>query len=614
MRSIAVFLVLSASAWAQGADFVREKYEKREVSIPMRDGAKLFTSIYAPKDASQPHPILLNRTPYSVAPYGADAVRSSLGPSPAMAEEGYIFVYQDVRGRNLSEGEFENVRPHRPSKGGGEIDESSDTYDTIEWLVKNLPNHNGRVGQWGISYPGFYTSMGMIDAHPALVAASPQAPVTDWFIGDDWHHNGAFFITHAFRFYARFGKPRPKPAIPEPAPPAKLRDAYPFFLELGSAANADRLLHDGQVGFWKDLLAHGTYDAFWKARNIRPHLKGIRPAVLVVGGWFDAENLFGALETYRAVEEQNPGARNSLVMGPWWHGQWSQQDGESIGAVRFGSKTSIYYREELETPFFWHHLKAKKEPKIAEATVFETGANRWRMFDRWPPPGVSPKAAYLRADGRLAFDPPEEEGERAADAYVSDPAKPVPYFSGPSTGMAKEYMVDDQRHVSTRTDVLVWTSEPLAQDLTLAGPVVPSLRVSTTGTDADFVVKLIDVHPDDAPDPEPNPAGVRMGGYQQLVRGEPFRGRFRKGFEQAAPFAPGTVEPLEFTMPDVCHTFRKGHRIMVHVQSSWFPLVDRNPQSFTDAYSARPEDYRKAEMRVHRAKSAASCVYLPVLK
>ena len=600
-------------ALGQETDPIRAAYSKREAEIYMRDGKKLFTSIYAPRDASKPYPILLNRTPYSVSPYGADTYKKSLGPSDHFSKDGYIFVYQDVRGRNMSEGDFLNVTPHRPDKKGpADIDESTDAFDTIEWLLKNVPNHNGRVGMWGISYPGFYTAAGSIDAHPALKAISPQAPVSDWFIGDDFHHNGCFFLVHAWGFFNRFGRPRPMPAIPQPLPPSNSPDAYGFLLEAGPLAELDRKHLKGQIAFWSDLMGHGTYDAFWKARNLRPHLKDMKPAVMTVGGWFDAENLFGALEVYKAIEKQSPGATNVLVMGPWWHGQWAGDAGSALGRVQFGSKTGDTYRTDIQFPFFTHYLKGSGELKLPEAQVFETGANRWRTFDAWPPRDLKPAVLHFRAGGRLAFEGPDDAA--GFDEYESDPARPVPYIAGQSGGMSREYMVEDQRYASSRPDVLVYRTEALTEDVTLAGPLVPSLHVSTTGTDSDWVVKLVDVYPDDFPDPTPPVPGLKMGGYQQLVRGEPFRGKYRKGFEKPEPFEPGKVETVEFPMPDVFHTFKKGHRIMVQVQSTWFPLVDRNPQKFTDIYAAKPEDFQKATQRVHRAKEAPSGLKLHLLK
>ena len=396
-----------AAAHAQEAGSIPATYAKQEVSIQMRDGKKLFTSIYTPKDASHPWPIMLTRTPYSVGPYGIDRYPASLGPSDHFQKEGFIFVYQDVRGRYMSEGEFVNVTPHRAVKSKPEeIDESTDTYDTIDWIVKNIPNNNGKVGMWGISYPGFYTAAGMIDAHPALKAASPQAPVSDWFIGDDFHHNGAFYLAHAFRFFDFFGHPRPVPTLPGPRPKSNTTDAYGYFLEMGPLANFETKYFKGDVAYWSEMMRHPTYDEHWKSRNIRTHLKNIRPAVMTVGGWFDAEDLFGALKVYEAVEQQSPGATNIIVMGPWYHGGWSGSDGESLGQVKFGSKTSVTYREQMEFPFFCRYLKDKEDPKLAEATMFETGTNQWKKFDVWPPKNLVKKALYFHGGGKLSFEPP----------------------------------------------------------------------------------------------------------------------------------------------------------------------------------------------------------------
>ncbi|MER3427058.1 MAG: X-Pro dipeptidyl-peptidase [Pyrinomonas sp.] len=613
--ALLLLLCFSVSFSAQEAYDVRANYEKSEYQIPMRDGVKLFTVVYAPRDKSKKYPILLNRTPYSVGPYGPDAYKTSLGPSPLFMKEGYIFVYQDVRGRYMSEGEFVNMRPHKERKSGPtDIDESTDTYDTIDWLIKNVPNNNGRVGMWGISYPGFYVAVGMIDAHPALKAASPQAPIADWFIGDDFHHNGAFFLPHAFNFLATFGRPRPRPTTETPPRfQHGTPDGYKFFLELGPLQNADRKYFKGQVAFWNEIMEHPNYDDFWKARNTLPHLKNIHPAVMTVGGWFDAEDLYGALKTYEATEKQSPGAYNTLVMGPWYHGGWARSDGDSLGPIQFGSKTAEFYRREIELPFFNCFLKDKCDHKLPEAYVFETGSNRWRMYAEWPPRTAQPRAIYLRENGKLSFDPPTDE-RNAFDEYVSDPNKPVPYINGIAIGMTREYMVEDQRFAARRPDVLAYQTEPLAQDLTAAGPVKVTLYVSSTGTDADYIVKLIDVFPDDAPDPEPNPTGVRMGGYQMLVRGEPFRARFRNSFERPEPLPPGEVTKIEFVMPDINHTFLKGHRIMVQVQSTWFPLVDRNPQKFVpNIYKAGESDFQKATQRVHRSRAYASRITLNVV-
>ncbi|MBM3728112.1 MAG: CocE/NonD family hydrolase [Acidobacteria bacterium] len=610
-RLFALFALAPVGAWAQGVEFVKANYTKYEYRIAMRDGKKLFTSVYLPKDSSRTYPILLNRTPYSVGPYGADKYKTDLGPSPLFAREGYIVVYQDVRGRYMSEGEFVNMRPHRAAKGTGDFDESTDTYDTIDWLVKNLPGHNGRVGTWGISYPGFYTAAGMIDAHPAHVAASPQAPIVDWFTGDDFHRNGALYLPHAFNFLAAFGKPRPEPTTKvAPAFEHGTNDGYAFFLRMGPLANADEKFLKNQVAFWNDMMKHPNYDEFWQSRNLRPHLKAIRPAVLTVGGWWDAENIYGALQVYRHVERSSPGAVNLLVMGPWVHGGWSRGEGDRLANVSFHAKTAEFYREQIEFPFFERHLKGKTGVDLPEAYVFETGTNVWRRHGQWPPVGTVARELYLQPKGGLGFAAPAEDG---SDEFPSDPAKPVPYTGQVSPRMTQEYMVADQRFAAARPDVLVYQTEVLEEDLTLAGPVTPVLHVATTGTDADWIVKLIDVYPDDYPDPAPNPAEVRMGGYQQLVRGEVFRGRYRNSFEKPEAFVPGRAAKVEYGMNDVFHTFRRGHRVMVQIQSSWFPLVDRNPQKFVEINTAREGDFARAQHSVYRTRALPSLVRVGVL-
>jgi putative CocE/NonD family hydrolase len=576
--------------------------------IPMRDGVKLFTAIYTPKDQLQQYPIMLYRTPYSVAPYGLNEYRTTLGPSNLFQQEKFIFVYQDVRGKLMSEGEFVEVRPHNPKKTGSkDIDESTDTFDTIEWLVKNVPNNNGRAGMWGISYPGFYTSMGVIDAHPALKAASPQAPIADWFIGDDFHHNGALFLPHAFNFFSGFGLPRPQPTSEGPRRKFEhgTRDGYRFFLDLGPLPNANAKYLKNEIAFWNALISHPNYDDFWQSRNIRPHLRNIKPAVMVVGGWFDAENLFGALNTYKTIESTNPGARNTLVMGPWFHGGWSRSDGDQLGGVAFGQKTSLAYRETVELPFFNCLLKDKCGAQLPEATVFETGSNQWRRYDSWPPKNGEPREIYLSANGGLSFAAPQSTAA-AFDEYVSDPAHPAPFINNIAIGMTREYMTDDQRFAATRPDVLVYQTEVLDSDVTLAGPIKATLFVSSSGTDSDFVVKLIDVFPNNAPEP--------MEGYQMLVRGEPFRARFRNSYSKPEAMEPGKVTKVEFTLPDVNHSFMRGHRIMIQVQSSWFPLVDRNPQKFVDIYHAKEADFQKATQRIYRAGANASRLSVTVVR
>ncbi|MEE8478116.1 MAG: CocE/NonD family hydrolase, partial [Gemmatimonadales bacterium] len=590
---------------------VRTHYLQQNRLIPMRDGTRLFTTIYLPRDTSRTYPVLLARTPY-----GSDRYRSPLGPADAFARAGYIFAFQDVRGRHGSEGDFEHVRPYRPEKrGAGEIDDVSDTYDTIEWLLRHVPRHNGRVGQYGISYPGYYAVMGLVDAHPALAASSPQAPIGDWFIGDDWHHNGAFLLADAFFFFNVFGD---RHVVRDSTGAAWFDygtpDGYRFFLDAGPLRVLTKRYFRA-VPFWNQMMEHGTYDAFWRARTPLPHLREIRPAVLNVGGWFDAENLWGTLAVYRTIEEHNPQAYNVLVIGPWTHGGWFSSDGEAFGDVQFGSKTSVFYHEKIEVPFFEHFLRGSGELRLPEAYVFETGANRWREFSSWPPLGTRSVPLYFREGGRLARERPTGGATEAFDEYLSDPARPVPYFADiVARRKAPQYMVADQRFAATRPDVLVYQTDPLTQDVTVAGPITATLFVTTTGTDADWVVKLIDVYPDDFPDPDPNPRGVRMGGYQQLVRGDVMRGKSRNSYERPEPFVPGHVTKVEFVLPDAFHTFRRRHRIMVQIQSSWFPLVNRNPQTFGDIYRATEEDFRKATHRVYRAADRASRLTVNVLR
>jgi uncharacterized protein len=599
---------------------VKAHYQKYEYRVPMRDGVKLFTSVYVPRDTTEDHPILLTRTPYGVAPYGPDAYRSVLAPSPRYAQSGYIFVFQDVRGRYMSEGTFVQMTPHKDVKREpNDVDESTDTYDTIEWLIKHIPHNNRRVGLWGISYNGFFAAAGMIDAHPALKAVSPQAPQADWFMGDDTHHNGAFFLTSTFNWMAWCGRRGSTQAMSCRQPfNFGTPDGYQFFLDMGPLPNADANYFHGEVPGWTEMMEHGTYDRFWQSRNILPHLRNIRPAVMSVGGWYDANNFFGALHVYESVREQSPRTSNVLVVGPWSHGQWARGEGQGLGPLRFGSRTSQYFRDNIEFLFFEYYLHQKEDPNLPRAYVFETGANRWRTFDEWPPKGLAVQSIYLRESGTLSFDPPKSGATETFDEYESDPARPVPFVPALSTDMDPDYMAQDQRFAVSRPDVLVYVSEPLGEDLTIAGPVTPNLFVSTTGTDSDWVVKLIDVYPGDAPDrtaetAEENSCLVHMGGFQQLVRGDVMRGKFRTSFQNPEPFTPGKVTNVEFTMPDVFHTFLKGHRIMVHIQSTWFPLVDRNPQRFEDIYRARSADFQKATERVYRSDKYPSEIKLNVL-
>jgi hypothetical protein len=604
---------------SERAEYIRSHYTKFEYRIPMRDGTRLFTSVYVPNDASpnKRYPVLLTRTPYSVAPYGQDRYAHKLGPTGPYEREGFIFAFQDVRGRNMSGGEFVDMRPHLAKKSGPkDIDESTDTYDTVEWLVKNVQGNNGRVGQWGISYPGFYTSAGAIDSHPALKAVSPQAPIADWF-WDDMHRHGAFNLVLAFNFFSSFGKPRPVPTSSEDKHHFEhgTPDGYQFFLDLGPLSNADARYLKGDISFWKDLVSHPNYDAFWQARNLLPHLKNIKAAVMVVGGWFDTEDLYGPLRTYRAIEKQNPGITNTLVMGPWPHGGWTRANSSALGDAEFGFQTSDLY-QELELAFFKHHLKGGEKPNLPEALVFETGANRWRRFETWPPKQARQRKLYFQPKGGLSFTAPTSK-EEAFDEYVSDPNKPVPYTAEITTGWTKNYMTEDQRFASRRPDVLLYQTEPLENDLTLAGPLEAELWVSTTGTDADWVVKLVDVNPGKLPgfSQEDEAAGRRnRGGQQTLVRGEPFRGRFRDSYSEPKPFKPGEVTKVRFVINDVFHTFARGHRVMIQVQSSWFPFIDRNPQTFVpNIFEAKEEDFVRAFHRVYRSTAHPSSLEVSVL-
>ncbi len=597
---------------------IKEQYIKSEHQIQMRDGKKLYTVVYAPKDTSQKYPILMHRTPYGSGPYG-DAYRPSLGPSPLFAQEGYIFVYQDVRGTFMSEGEFEDVRPHiQDKKNKNDIDESSDTYDTIHWLIGNLPNNNGRVGIWGISYPGFYAVTALMDPHPALKAASPQAPIADWFIGDDDHHNGAFFLFDCFNFNMFFGMPRPQPTQNQfKSFTIGPQNAYQFFLELGAVANAQKRYFKGQNKYWNDVTNHGTYDEFWQARNVLLHLKRVTPAVMVVGGWFDAEDLYGPLNIYQTIERNNPKTRNILVMGPWSHGGWARSSGESLGNIRFESKTSEWYRDNVEFPFLNFHLKDKGEVRLSEATVFRTGANEWKSYEQWPPKGRQSRALYFHPGGKLSFDAPRQGRDLEGadyDEYLSDPDKPLPYSNEITNSRGTGYMIEDQRFTSRRSDVVVYESDVLREDLTLAGPILANLFISTTGTDADFIVKLIDVYPNDSPNNSPLGPNVKMGGFQMLVRAEVMRGKFRNSFSKPEPFVPNKPAEVKFNLQDVQHTFKAGHKIMVQVQSSWFPLVDRNPQKFVDIYNATESDFEKATHRIYHSARLSSHLKVGIVK
>lgn len=606
--------IVSGQSIGQDADDIRANYTKYEFRIPMRDGVRLFTSVYTPKDTSKKYPFLLTRTPYSVGPYGVDKYRTRLGPSQEFMKEGFIFVYQDARGRHMSEGEFQQVRPHVPNKENEQdIDESSDAFDTIEWLLKNVPNHNGRVGMTGISQPGFHVAASMINSHPALKCASPQAPTADYYLGDDVYHNGAFMLAANFGFYSAFRRRESGPQVPQERPrfDRGTPDGYDFYLNMGPLKTFNEKHLDNQAAYWQEIIDHTTYDEFWQQRSLWKFMDNVNCAVLNVGGWFDAEDPVGPFHIYRTVEKKNPQTQNMLVMGPWRHGGWSRGRGDRVGNVSFHMNTSEFFREKIEFPFFMKHLK-DAPAELPEAYMFLTGINEWRAHDQWPPADVRPVTFYLREEGQLK--PEASDAAGAFDDYVSDPHKPVPHTPFIAGGMESTYVTEDQRFASRRPDVLVYQTEPLNEDLVIAGPIKVDLHVATTGTDADFIVKVIDVYPNDFPQPElpegqrPAPDDVKFGGYQQLVRGEPFRGKYRHSLKDPQPFVPNQPTTIRFEIPDMHHAFRPGHRIMIQIQSSWFPLVDRNPQKFMDIPTATKSDFTKATQKVFRSGNRSSSI------
>jgi hypothetical protein len=609
-----MLMAVSSSSFAQSPGDLKQKYDKQEVYINMRDGVKLFTSIYTPKNSSIPHPILLNRTPYNIEPVGPNSFNLFVQLYTRYTQDEYIMVFQDVRGKYMSEGEFEDIRPViSEKKSNKDIDESTDTWDTVDWLIKNIKNNNGNVGIFGISYPGFYSTMGLINAHPAVKAVSPQAPVTAWFLGDDFHHNGAFFVLDCFDFYFSNGQPhrmptrKGYPSFKWPVP-----DSYEFFLSLGADKNISPKYLGDSVKFWNDAFAHPDYDSFWKERDPRQFLKNITPAVMTVGGWFDAEDLYGALHIYDAIEKQNsPSVKNFLVMGPWSHGQWSFGKANNLGNIYWGLDANKKYIAQ-EKSFFDYYLKGEGSPDIAEATIFVTGSNEWRSFDTWPPKNVAEQILYFQPSGVLAFTSPEIKS--SFDEYISDPMKPVPYIEEIRSHRTAEYMTDDQRFASRRPDVMVYQTDILPGDMTFTGPLTADLFVTTSGTDADYIVKLIDVFPPDTKPDESIDIKVPLGGYQMLIRGEVFRGKYRNSFEKPEPFSPGKVTEINYGLPDVAHTFKKGHRIMIQVQNSWFPLVDRNPQKFVNIYNCPDTDFQKSTMRIYHDAIYPSGIKVNILK
>ncbi len=618
MKKIFLLLILvSFSIFGQGREWIKENYSKKEYRIPMRDGITLFTSVYTPKDTTKDYPVLMIRTPYTAAPYGEENFPNSLGPNDSFPKNGYIFVFQDVRGKFMSEGEYDNMRAYIPDKKGNQFDEPSDTYDTIDWLVKNLKFNNGKVGIWGISYPGFYAAMSLIDSHPALKAVSPQAPIADWFIGDDMHHNGALTLTMSFNFFKGFDQPREgltttwKSIPPYPSP-----DMYNFFLDLGPLPNIQTRFFQNKLPFWNAITSHGTYDEFWQSRNNLPHFKNVKPASLIVGGWYDSEDLYGPLNIYKSIEEKNTNNNNYIVMGPWSHGGWSRSNGSSFGDFNFPENTSEYYNEKILNPFFNYFLKGEGDLNIPEAVTYRTGDDKWIHHNEWPPVNTIPSKLFFSYGNKLVREMPSGS-EKLFSEYISDPSKPVPYtarFHDSQQMYNRTYMSEDQRFASARPDVLAFETEPLAEDVTITGPILADLFVSTTGTDADWVVKIIDVYPDDTQNPNPNPNNIELGGYQRLIRYEIMRGKFRNSYENPEPFIPGEVTNVKVKLQAIDHTFKKGHRIMVQIQSSFFPFFDRNPQKFVDIYNAKEEDFQKANQRIYFSKEYPSQVQFSITK
>ena len=605
-----VLLIISAGAFCQKTDadslYMREHFNKAEHLIKMRDGIHLFTVVYTPKDQTKKYPILLNRTCYNVSGYNDYKTHGQ--PSDYLVKDTYILVYQDVRGRYMSEGTFDNMRPNIPGndpKNKNDIDESSDTWDTIDWLVKNLENNNGKVGMFGISYPGFYTAAAIPDAHLALKASSPQAPIADFFF-DDFHHMGAYLESYTPAF-AVFGYHKTEQTKKDWYRNEMMRfygqkipDGYEFYLRQGPLKNITAKYHYDNF-FWQQIVEHPNYDDFWQKRSLLPHLKNVKHAVMTVGGWFDAEDLYGALNIYKTIEANSMEAKNTIVMGPWDHGGWAGEDGKTThNHIYFGDSISTFYQREIERKFFAYYLKYEGQPDLPEAYMFDTGAKKWKTFDTWPPKDIPPVKLYFGANGKLSVNIPTP-----ADAvfdYVSDPAKPVPYRSETERLVftPNRFMTDDQRYASRRPDVITFETDTLTENIVFAGEIMAKLKVSMTGTDADFIVKLIDVYPDNTPNFDHNPKNIVMAGYQQLVRSEVFRGRFRNNFEKPEPFTPGKIEDVEFPLQDVLHTFKTGHRVMIQIHSTWFPYIDRNPQKYVDnIYEANEEDFIKSEISVY---------------
>ena len=582
-------------------------FDKRQIMIPMRDGVRLNTEIYVPRRATEPLPILFTRTPYGLRHDDA-GLHASLSSSYAeLAEDGYIFVFQDIRGRYESEGEFVMLRPPRAGGDPDAIDEGTDTYDTIEWVLENVPNHNGRVGILGISYGGWLTVMGMIEPHPAVAAASPQASPADMFIGDDFLHNGALRLAAAFGYAALMETDKTNRPFQ-----FDQRDVYEWYLDLGPLSNANEKYLHGTIPTWNAFMENPNYTEYWKRQGVTQYLTAVHMPTLNVAGWWDAEDFYGPMAIYDALERHDTAGVNFLVAGPWRHGGWARSDGQTLGPLDFGSNTSAYYRSELQARFFAHYLKDRGSWDIGEAHTFQTGGDTWTSHESWPPTeAVTVRNLYFHDSGMLSFDAPRNRAADAFDAYVSDPDKPVPYMPRPIPGFWQGgqalWKVTDQRFVHGRPDVLSWETEELEEDVVVAGDIIAHLFASTTGTDADWVVKLIDVYPENYPDdPE-------MAGFQLMIADEVLRAKFRNGFERPEPVPSNAVVGYSIDLNSRHHRFRRGHKIMVQVQSTWFPLIGRNPQTFVNIPTATEADYQKATQRVYRSAAYPSHIALPVV-
>lgn len=618
-RLFGLFVLLILAGFTQAAetkkqnkraDYIRSHYAKYEYQIPMRDGVKLFTSVYIPYDKKSKYPMMMQRTPYRVAPYGVSKYKTRLGPSEIFEKEGFIFVFQDVRGKFMSEGEYVNMRPQDAGdKGGKATDDATDTYDTIDWLVKNVPNNNGKVGMWGTSYPGYYTSVAAINSHKALKAISPQAPIADWFF-DDFHRNGAFSTPMAFIFFDTFDKQRDGEFAYWPKGMDSVTpDGYEFFRNLGPLSNVNKNYFKGERPFWNELTEHPNYDSYWQKRDLLQHLDNVKPATLVVGGWYDTEDLYGPLSTYKTMSQNNKKDNVHIVMGPWYHGQWNSKDGSKMGEADLGFNTSDWFQERVLLPFFKDNLKDADTGSLSQATIFETGANRWREFDTWPPKQGKDVTLYMGNNEKLLTHKDKQGG---FSDYISDPKKPVPHSAHTSRGWDRPYMAEDQRFTARRTDVLVFNSDVAKEDQTIAGAIDLNLWFSTDQSAADIVVKLVDVFP--GMDETSNKVDKDTGNRHELVRWGIIRGRFRNSMSTPEPFEPNKPTLVKFELLDVLHTIKRGHKLQIQVQSSMFPFMDMNPQKYVgNIFNAKAEDYVRAEHKIYHSDKYPSSIEFKVI-